>query len=70
MGILGENFPEKIEHDCLLIRTKEVNPKKLKYNACSLDPGERVFQCVYGSDGSSHLIGQGDSVKIEKKYGE
>ena len=80
MGIFGEEFPREIKHDCRLIRTKddkyylsipverEVKPKKLKYNACALDPGERVFQCVYGSDGSSHLIGQGDSEKIEKLW--
>ena len=56
MGIFGGEFPKEIKHDCRLIRTKddkyylsipiekEVVNKKLKYNACALDPGERVFR--------------------------
>lgn len=32
-------------------------PMNLKYNVCSIDPGEKIFCSVYGSDGDSYLIG-------------
>ena len=34
---------------------------------CSIDPGERVFSAVYGTDGDAYLIGgDGDADKIDK----
>lgn len=44
-----------------------INPNFIqKHTTCSIDPGEKVFVSVYGSDGNSYLIGDGGSKKVDK----
>ena len=66
IGSFSEDFPE-INHDCRLIRTQTKKyylvipvdvPVKLKYfnnnNAVALDPGVRIFQTTYDTNGESY----------------
>lgn len=43
--------------------------KKLKYNAVALDPGVRIFQTTYDTEGVSYLIGKDGCDKIDKLAG-
>jgi len=76
-----EKLPDIINHDCRLIMKTignnekfylaiptdvEVKPKVKNLNAVSLDPGVKIFQTTYDTEGTSYLIGEDDSRKIGK----
>jgi IS605 OrfB family transposase len=78
LNVFTEKLPDKIEHDCRLIMTKDdkyylavpisvnVKPQKSERSVVSLDPGVRIFQTTYDTEGTSYLIGEGDAEKLDK----
>ena len=79
-GVYKEKLPDIINHDCRLIMKTignnekfylaiptdiEVKPKPKKFNAVSLDPGVKIFQTTYDTNGSSYMIGENDMDKID-----
>lgn len=72
-----ERFPA-IKHDSRLIMTNTnkfyliipvdilIKKKSLKYNAVGLDPGVRIFQTTYDTEGNSYMIGERDINKLDK----
>jgi transposase len=78
LNVFTEKLPDKIEHDCRLIMTKDdkyylavpisvnVKSQKPERSVVSLDPGVRIFQTTYDTDGTSYLIGEGDAEKLDK----
>jgi putative transposase len=76
-----EKLPDIIDHDCRLIMKTIGNNEKFylaiptdikviskikKLNAVSLDPGVKIFQTTYDTEGTSYLIGEDDSNKIDR----
>lgn len=76
-----EKLPDKINHDCRLIMKTTGNNEKFylaiptnteqktkieKLNAVSLDPGVKIFQTAYDTEGSSYLIGENDIEKLNQ----
>lgn len=76
-----ENLPSGIDHDCrLIMRTTGNNEKFYLYipmttqpeqkikmnNAVSLDPGVKIFQTTYDTEGTSYKIGENDIDKIDR----
>jgi len=81
LNTYGEKLPDVINHDCRLIMKTignnekfylaiptdvEVKPKVKNLNAVSLDPGVKIFQTTYDTEGTSYLIGENDANKIDK----
>jgi putative transposase len=75
----NEKFPDIINHDCRLIMRKSgklckfflaipidvIGGKVKKLNAVSLDPGIKIFQTTYDTEGNSYLIGENDVNKLD-----
>lgn len=52
------------EYYLIVPYSPEIQTKEPSHIA-SLDPGEVIFQTVYGTDGNAYLIGEGDSKKLD-----
>ncbi len=79
LGTFKEKLPCHINHDCRLIKTinnkyylaipTDIEKPKFVFrrnNAVGLDPGERIFQTCYDTEGNAYLIGEGDSRKLDR----
>jgi putative transposase len=79
-GVYKEKLPDIINHDCRLVMKTignnekfylaiptdiEVKPKVKNFNAVSLDPGVKIFQTTYDTNGTSYIIGENDMDKID-----
>ena len=72
--------PPIIKHDCRITMTPDnrfyliipvdiVDTNTLKVRKCNvaaLDPGVKIFQTVYGSDGAAYMVGENDINKLDK----
>ena len=79
LGTFKEKLPCHINHDCRLIRTvnnryylaipTDIEKPGLVFRrnyTVALDPGERLFQACYDTEGNAYIIGEGDSQKFDE----
>lgn len=55
--------------DVFMLHVPRIPPNPIKVpksGVCSIDPGERIFASVYGTDGSTFFIGDNESQKVDR----